>query len=247
VESLSVWFEQLIFGLAGSRGRETGDSAKSGPVVITFIGSGGKSSLIELLAKKLTHNNWQTLVATTTKMFPLPKIPGVTQAGILNSESGKLESLPLPELERITGGYDLVLIEGDGAKTLPLKGWADYEPVVPEFTTVTVGVIPVWPLGQKADETIIHRLPLFCKLAKIKPGEIISPIHLTAVIERGLFAKAKGKKILFFNQIEDKISLAAVREITALLQPAFRSSLSGIIAGSVHLRGLSCQSYPYFL
>jgi probable selenium-dependent hydroxylase accessory protein YqeC len=228
VDSLSAWFEQFA----------------SEPVIITFIGSGGKSSLIELLAKKLTHNKRKTLVTTTTKMFPLPKIPGVTQAGIFNSESGKLESLPLPELERITGGYDLVLVEGDGAKKLPLKGWADYEPVVPEFTTATAGVIPVWPLGQKADETIIHRLPLFCALAGLKPGEIIGPAHLAAVIEHGLFTKAKGRKLLFFNQIEDESALAKTREIIRLLPAAFCSALSGIIAGSVHQNRLNIEIIP---
>jgi probable selenium-dependent hydroxylase accessory protein YqeC len=167
-------------------------------------------------------------------MFPLPKMPGVTQAGIFNSESGKLESLPLPELERITGCYDLVLVEGDGAKKLPLKGWADYEPVVPEFTTATAGVIPVWPLGRPATGELIHRLPLFCGLANISEGEVIHPLHLAAAIERGLFAKAKGKKLLFFSQVENKSCLAAARKIVDLLPPAFCSTLAGIAAGSVH-------------
>jgi hypothetical protein len=55
-----------------------------------------------------------------------------------------------------------------------------------------------------------------------------------AVIERGLFAKAKGKKILFFNQIEDETALAKTREIVNLLPSAFCSNLSGIIADCVH-------------
>jgi probable selenium-dependent hydroxylase accessory protein YqeC len=171
---------------------------------------------------------------------------GVSLAGNFNAASGKLESLPAPELERIRGGYDVLLIEGDGSRALPLKGWADHEPQVPPFTTITAGVIPLSPLGKPLDEKIAHRLPRFCALSGASPGEILRPEHLAAAIcgaeragtaaaARGLFASARGKRILFINQVEDEAAFDAARGLAALLPPAFRAALHRIIAGSARL------------
>lgn len=258
MESLSRWFEALIPG--GADGK---------PVVITCIGSGGKTTLIWLLARRLSgklsgggeSSARKVLVTPSTKMFipapaelffdhyhpgppPEPR-PGISLAGTFNTTSGKLESLPAPELARIRGGYDVVLIEGDGSRALPLKGWADHEPQVPAFTTITAGVIPLSPLGKPLDEKNVHRLPLFCALSGASPGEILKPEHLAAVISggqqagtasvaRGLFASALGKKILFINQVEDEAAFDAARGLAALLPPAFRAGLR-IIAGSARL------------
>jgi probable selenium-dependent hydroxylase accessory protein YqeC len=246
VASLSGWFEGLAFGRT--------ESAKK-PVVITIIGTGGKTSLIKLLARKLAAiPDRKILVTPTTKMFlpgleenffdhcsdgPPPNAQGgITLAGRFNQEAGKLESLPLSGLESISAAYDLVLIEGDGSRGLPLKGWADYEPVVPPFTSLTVGIIPLWPLGKPVNENIVHRLPLFFELSGAKAGEPVTMAHLAATISgpapaRSMFSAAQGKKVLLFNQIENKAALAQARELVSMLPPSFCSSLAGIAAGSV--------------
>jgi probable selenium-dependent hydroxylase accessory protein YqeC len=167
-------------------------------------------------------------------------IPGVETAGTLNRATGKLEALGPEELARTASSYDLVLIEGDGSRGLPLKGWAPGEPVVPGFTGFTAGVIPLWPLGEKVSERIIHRLPLFRRLSGAREGETLQAGHLVRVITGyrdapGLFAAAKGEKILLFNQIEDDAALLKAGEISALLPPAFRSSLLAVLGGSVKL------------
>ena len=244
METLSAWFGDLVFG-----------GANNGPAVITVIGSGGKTSLIWLLARQLARRVPHVLVTPTTKMFlpppaeklfdhysdgaPPAPLAGITLAGVFNEKTGKLESLPPPELERIVRDYDLVLIEGDGSRRLPLKGWADHEPVVPRFTDFTVGMLPLWPMGMPTSEKIIHRLPLFCALSGAKAGEALSLAHLAAAIgcgkesSRSLFSTAEGKKILFINQIEDEAALDQARELVGLLPLKFRSGLYRIIAGSV--------------
>jgi probable selenium-dependent hydroxylase accessory protein YqeC len=259
---LNVWFENLLFGDRAAEGN---------PAVVTVIGSGGKTSLIWYLAAKLAAGR-KVLATPTTKMFvPPPEekrydryydgitncitngitgsitddpIPGITLAGHFNEATGKLESLPLPALSELIYAYDLVLIEGDGAGGLPLKAWADYEPVVPAFTTLTIGVLPLWPLGKPVSESLIHRLPLFLSLTGAAARETLKPEHIAALITGGagrggedpppgLFAKARGKKLLFFNQIDDDETLRQAREIVSLLPAAFRGGLSGVIAGSV--------------
>jgi probable selenium-dependent hydroxylase accessory protein YqeC len=269
VEQLSAWFEAELFH---QKDAEAGNASEgsfaesSAPLVLTVIGSGGKTSLIWHLAKHLQSGSSvgrqprSILVTPTTKMLVpsaaaglydhycngTPSVPGtphgtesgITLAGLFNEETGKLESLPIDELERIVPEYDLVLIEGDGSRGLPLKAWADHEPMVPLFTAITVGILPLWPLGMRVSESIVHRLPLFSLLSGAKEGEIIKPEHLVRVITgtpnaRGLFAAAQGRKILFLNQVEDDKTLRLTRELVSLLGEDFRADLAGIIAGSV--------------
>jgi probable selenium-dependent hydroxylase accessory protein YqeC len=269
VESLGAWFENEIFGPAGGAG--------GFPRVITFAGSGGKTSLLWHLARRLARPPAESagpegspgraarrvLVTPSTKMrLPPPEAeiartifgetapgddapPGISFAGSFNEKTGKVESLPPRELERLAAGYDLVLVEGDGSRELPLKGWADYEPVIPACTTLTLGILPLAPLGMPAGEKIIFRLPEFCALSGASPGEILRAEHLARVISgnpagdqskpenRGLFAAARGERILFFNQAEDEAAFARAGEIVSLLPAGFLPGLRSVIAGSV--------------
>lgn len=246
MEALSAWFAGLR---AESPGRE----------VVTVIGSGGKTSLIWLLAKTaaLRPGCRSVLVSPTTKMQippreagfwdrflegpdcpPAPAEPGVTLAGLSDTSTGKLESLPEAVLATLASGYDLVLLEGDGSRTLPLKAWADFEPVVPDYTSLTVGILPLRPLGRAVSEDFVHRLPLFTALSGAAPGEILGPDHLVRVITgrenaRGLFAAARGERVLFFNQVEDAAGAELARQVASRIPPSFRSGLRAIIAGSV--------------
>ena len=234
MDSLSLWFEKLFSG--NSR-------------VVTVIGSGGKTSLIWHLAASLAADR-KILVTPTTKMFvPSDPVRGVTLAGVFNQASGKLESLPLLQLEEAVSHYDLVLIEGDGGRLHPLKAWTDDEPVVPPFTDVTVGILPVNALGREISEDLVHRLPIFLALTGAKQGERLKPEHLIRLITGGsavnggpflpgLFAKAQGKKILFFNQAEDDAAIGQAHELADHLPSEFRGDISGIIAGSVRRNSL---------
>ncbi|MDL2254020.1 putative selenium-dependent hydroxylase accessory protein YqeC [Ruminococcaceae bacterium OttesenSCG-928-I18] len=216
------------------------------------VGSGGKTTLLWLLAQ--THRDKKVLVTTTTQMSPPQSeridrvldgeelageeaITGVTFAADTNA-AGKKVSPGLDQLERAAPRYDLVLYEADGSRNLPLKGWAEYEPVVPPFTSCTIGVIPLWPLGRRADESIIHRFPLFCRLTGISPGETITARHLVKVIcggsgaDKGLFEKALGQKTLFFSQIESPDDWQNVQTVMSLLPKNGGEQTMRIIAGS---------------
>ena len=202
---------------------------------ITVIGSGGKTALIWHLASSLAPGR-KILVTPTTKMYlPPSPPPGVTLAGVYNGASGKLEGLPPGQLEEAIHGYDFVLIEGDGSKGLPLKAWSEDEPVVPAFTDLTIGVLPLWPIGKPVSESLIHRLPLFLTLTGAVSGEPITQGHILRVIaaSTGLFAKARGKRLLFFSQVEDDAALKQAQEITEALPEEFRNGLDDVMAGSV--------------
>ncbi|MDR1230273.1 MAG: putative selenium-dependent hydroxylase accessory protein YqeC [Spirochaetaceae bacterium] len=232
--------------------------------VITVIGSGGKTSLLWFLARCFAGNDndreRRVLVTTTTKMgapdcgsglfdhftdgsgLETPQ-PGVTFAGSHEDGSRKTAALPPSMLASLIRRFDVTLIEGDGSRTLPLKGWADYEPVVAPDTTVTVGIIPLWPVGMPVSAALVHRLPLFTALTGAREGDILTAAHLAAAItgirggtgRRGLFAEARGKRVLFFNQAETGDALRLAEEVAAhvLAETAPATRLDTIIAGSV--------------
>jgi probable selenium-dependent hydroxylase accessory protein YqeC len=235
--------------------------------VITVIGSGGKTSLLWFLARcfacgdgQAGGNGRRVLVTTTTKMGapdvtaglfdhfinfsngtgnPPPVIkPGITLAGCHEAGSTKMTAVPFEILSCLTRNADVTLIEGDGSKMLPLKGWADYEPVVVPETAVTVGIMPLWALGMPVTEAIVHRLDLFCALSGAQKGDSLTESHVAAAISgegarRGLFAEARGKRVLFFNQAENDTALRAAREVAGLLPRPFKTSLDAVIAGSI--------------
>lgn len=213
-----------------------------GKSVITIIGSGGKTSLLWALAAH--RRGERTLVTTTTRMqLPETAPAGVALAGIVvrdEMSAAKFRSLPLDALETLIPHYDYVFIEGDGSRTLPLKGWADYEPVVTASTKVTVGIMPLWTLGKPVSAALVHRLPLWLELTGAREGELIAAKHLARAIagwhgRKGLLSAARGKRVLFFNQIEDEAALDRAREVAALLPADCAAGLDGVIAGSVRL------------
>lgn len=70
--------------------------------------------------------------------------------------TGKLQALPEEQLQELKKECDIILIEADGAKRLPLKVPAAWEPVIPEMTDLVIGVIGLDCLGKPVKDTA-HR------------------------------------------------------------------------------------------
>ncbi|MDR0662645.1 MAG: putative selenium-dependent hydroxylase accessory protein YqeC [Spirochaetaceae bacterium] len=238
--------------------------------VVSVTGCGGKTSLIWTLAE--WKRRQKTLVTTTTHTQKPEGVGqvnfffdesasqnfkpsnGITLAGNLNGRGASIRSFSVSVLESMIPLFDHVFIEADGSRALPLKAWAHYEPVITESTTVTIGILPLWPLGKPVSQGFIHRLSLFIALSGAKEGGGIDLEHYVPVISgrsvdgvdmdaaleqaagggaHSLFRIAKGKKILFFNQIEDKRQFENARRLVAMLPSGFRRDLLAVIAGSI--------------
>ena len=94
--------------------------------------------------------------------------------------------------------FDFILLEADGSRQKPFKGWLDHEPVIPDVTAMTIGVFGVHQLGVPIDEANIHRLEAFKPY--LKAGEtVMTKEILLRVMTRpdGIFAKAKGRRVVY--------------------------------------------------
>lgn len=227
-----------------------GNAAANRPEVVSLIGSGGKTALLWLLAESLRTR--KVLVSTTVKMRPpqpgqadriigcpttagLSSRPGVTFLGI-PCGNGKAASPPLPLLDKLFPLFDVSLLESDGANERHYKGWAAHEPVVPDAVTCTIAVMPVPAPGWTADEHLVHRLPLFCKVTGACAGDVLRPEHLAGAVTHpdGLLGKARGRIILFFNQAERPCGEEFARETLSFIPASCRKRLALVIAGSAH-------------
>lgn len=218
--------------------------------VFSVVGCNGKTSLINHIANKNIHK--KVLVTPTTKIYPMtgnnivfcgdmesvlkhkPQI-GINCIGILDSRIGKLCSLPYDVLNNIICEYDLVLMEADGSKSLPCKGWAEFEPVILNSTTDTVGIVTLNGLNKPATEENVLRINEFLHLVDMKYGELISLENIAkmACEPNGMFKNAVGKKILLINQIEDEFSREMAKKLIDLIVLHYPNKIDEIHFGSI--------------
>ena len=220
--------------------------------IAAIVGCGGKTSFLELMTKKLRDK--KTLVSPTTKMFPLkadgvilcetlrqccahaPQT-GIQCLGLRNAATGKLEALPGRVLERLIQRYDVALLEADGSRGLPAKGWLTNEPVVPRYCTHTVGVITLGALGRAAEGTAVHRLPQFLTLTGLMEGGTITPQALEAMVcaKNGMFKNSAGRRFLLVNQVEDDVTARAALVFLRMIKKQYPDYFEKLIYGSIHL------------
>lgn len=187
------------------------------PGLTAVIGSGGKTSLLRVLAQELSHRG-TVLLATTTHIMRPDWCPfaataaelcegfahsPIVCAGSYNPE-GKLTAPDFPSWQYAA---DFVLVEADGSKRLPAKAHAAWEPVLPPERSRTVCVFGASALGQPIQDAA-HRPELYASLAEVSPEAVITPAIAARVL-----AKEGNFDILFINQAD------VLEDPVAALQP----------------------------
>ena len=219
--------------------------------IIAFVGCGGKTSLIELIAAMNTDK--KVLITPTTKTFPIASdgvtlcdtlqscvehIPktGIQCFGQLNKRNGKLEALPEKVLADIIPKYDIVLLEADGSRWLPCKGWCENEPVVPDFCTHTVGVVTMNALNMEATHNVVHHLPEFLSMTGLREGDMITmqTIEDMVCLPKGMFKNSTGKQYLLVNQVEDDETEINAKRFLENIKINYPERFKKLIYGSVH-------------
>lgn len=203
------------------------------PSVLAVVGCGGKTSLIKRLAESYQSEN--VLISPTTKMYPI-KAGSAHCCGAFNAETGKLEALPAGELAGLASRYDIVLLEADGSRSLPCKGWMEDEPVVPAYCTHTVGVVTINGLGKAATGEIVHNLPQFLALTGLREGQTITRQALCDMVcaPGGMFKNSAGSRILLVNQIEDRKGAEMAGALLLTIKKRAPGFFARMLLGSVH-------------
>ena len=166
-------------------------------MIISVVGSGGKTTLIKKLAAQYRSEGKTVLVTTTTHMFieedtlltdgadtiiGVLRETGYAMAGI--PEGQKIKPLSKETFDNLCAFADVILVEADGSKRLPLKFPNATEPVIPENTDEIIVVCGLNAIGQKAKD-VCHRLELVKKCLGIDDDTVIAPAHVQKLVTDG--------------------------------------------------------------
>lgn len=205
--------------------------------MISFVGAGGKTTTIFALAKELKGLGKKVLVTTTTAIYKPEQVfdyyflqhieedfqarEGTISIFAERLEGGKLRGVAREELDRIyrSNSFDFILIEGDGSKEKPIKAPREGEPIIPDLTTKTIGIIGMDSLGKEINENNVHRSELFLNIVKKKKGEKIEGKDIVKLVvdPKGLFKSSRGDKILLLNKYRRDMK-EAIEEIRESLE-----------------------------
>jgi probable selenium-dependent hydroxylase accessory protein YqeC len=170
------------------------------------LGSGGKTSLLALLAHELARTHPRVLVSTSTKVYPFPGLPlvedpaaleaawrgaravflgrqlGVGPAAGARGDAGKLGGLAALAAEDLRALADVVLLEADGARGRPLKVHQPLDPGVPASADLALLVIGAAALGAAASAETVHRLERAPAPWGLREGEMPTPRQVARVL-----------------------------------------------------------------
>ena len=174
-------------------------------MIKAIVGSGGKTTLLKTLAQPYRAQGKRVFVTTTTHMFieedtlltddadiiiQALKERGYAMAGI--PDGIKFKALSGETYAAICAHADVVLVESDGSKHMPLKFPNGTEPVIPENADEILVVCGLNAIGQKAKDCC-HRLELVKACLGIEDDTIITPSHVQKLVTEGYLNPLRSK------------------------------------------------------
>lgn len=219
------------------------------PQVVSLVGGGGKTSTMYQLADELAESGYRVLVTTSTHI----QCPENREAALVDHVSqlskemwqgniltaGKpLENregickLSMPEglgdqdeMERILSFTDVILIEADGAKRMPVKIPADHEPVIVSQTGLVIACAGLSALGKTFEESCFRFEKQGKWLMREKTDRILPEDEaLILMDQRGSHKDVNGRYYrVVLNQADTEETIKSAQEILNLLPVTMQS------------------------
>lgn len=201
---------------------------KKGVTAVT--GSGGKTTLLGILAEELSGT---VILCTTTHIRKPASLPFAGGnpieislllknsrkicVGTEEAKSGKITA-PALSFDCLANLADYVLVEADGSRQLPLKAHREDEPVIPNESNNIICVLGNTGIGRPVI-SVCHRPELFAQKSGLNLESPVTTEALSALLrEEYRFDR------LFINQCEEDFRNAEA--ISLLLeQPVLAGSL----------------------
>ena len=141
---------------------------------ISVTGGGGKTSFLVSFSSYLKKMGYSVLITTSTKLASPYSFSYNTDyifltSSILNywphkgesvlygtydEERGKTVSPPESIVSRLYERYDVVIVEADGSRRLPLKKHTERDPVIWSNTTSIVAISGLWGYGKRISDVV---------------------------------------------------------------------------------------------
>ena len=237
-----------------------------GAGVLTLTGGGGKTTLMYRLARELAGQGKRVVCTTSTKIFE-PE-PGQVSYLVLEDDcermidacreetarfgwvaaararvgNGKLYGFAPEEIDGLfaSGAVDWIIVEGDGARMLPLKAPVGNEPVFPASTTHALAVVGLSGVGAPLDEDHVCRCERYSEITGLHLHSAVTVESVARVLDhdQGLLkgapggilrlawlnqadlpgAAERGRKIMRSARTMDRVVLGAAAEIPGIFE-----------------------------
>ena len=174
-------------------------------MIQAFVGAGGKTSLIQKYTRAYRAQGKKVFVTTSTHMFiekdtlltddaheiiRTLEEKGYAMAGI--QEGQKITALSRETYLQVCEKADVVLIEADGSKHMPIKFPNENEPVIYDNMEEIIVVCGLQALGKKAKDAA-HRLELVKARLGIGDDTVIDANHIQKLVRKGYVEPLKEK------------------------------------------------------
>ncbi|NFB30058.1 putative selenium-dependent hydroxylase accessory protein YqeC [Clostridium botulinum] len=222
--------------------------------IISIVGAGGKTSLMLNLSEELRPYN-KVLSTTTTKIYTPDRTSydfmcigeencyiydhlkknGVYVYGKFINNDNKLIGFSKNFLDEKFKYFDYSILEADGSKKKPIKGWRDDEPVICKNTNKTIGVLDITCINKIINDFNVHRVSYFLKITNGKLGEKISIPMISSLVTHplGLFKGSLGERILFINKVENQHNIFLSYELIKHILTISNPFIGKIVIGSL--------------
>lgn len=174
-------------------------------MIKAIVGAGGKTTLLKQYARKYLDGGFKVFVTTSTHMFIEEDTLLTDDAEIIIREleekhyvmagipeGVKIKALSQETYEKVCRHADVVLIEADGSRHMPLKFPNKTEPVIYDNVEEIVVVCGLHALGQEAGEAV-HRLELAKEIFSWQEDTIITPVHIQKLLTKGYIEVLREK------------------------------------------------------
>lgn len=185
--------------------------------IIAVVGAGGKTTYIKNKAKEFLAQGKKVFVTTTTHMMKETDTCVSDDADEIIKEllekkyvmagrdcGEKIQLLSEETYLKVCEACDVVLVEADGSRHLPVKFPAEHEPVIPENVNEIVIVCGLHGLGKPFKE-VVHRLELAKQCLKeeetINDETLIEARHIQKLVTKGYLEPMRN------NDSEKKITI----------------------------------------
>lgn len=209
-------------------------NARSG--VVCAVGAGGKKTTlyrllavhpgrVGLSATSFMHHFPDTLPAEThvapteelRRQVPASSARRVAYARP-SDKKGRLAGLEASDILAIhrEGAFDLTLLKADGARMRRIKCPESHEPQLPAFADTVLLVLSIAAVGRPLDDRVAHRPDRVCDVTGLRPGELLRPMHLSAILTRpgGLLKGTEGHTVIpVIHMVDGPEQETAAREV----------------------------------
>ncbi|MBR6518089.1 MAG: putative selenium-dependent hydroxylase accessory protein YqeC [Oscillospiraceae bacterium] len=230
-------------------------------MVTAFVGSGGKTTLLHQYAEKYREQGLKVFVTTSTHMYIeedtlvtdnaeeiIAKLntDGYVMAGTLSHKDvKKIKALSDETYAQVCRYADVVLVEADGSKGMPIKFPNATEPVIYDNTDEIVVVCGLAAMGKKL-KNVAFRTELVKECLGADDNTVITATHIQKLVTKGYLNPLKEKypdKNITLHPVHDgtlysKAVAQLIRDgedVTVLKEEWFEARPKLVICGAGHV------------